>query len=234
MHAAIIWKRLGTVLAAAMFVSTLAMAVDKPFNGKDLEGWKAKGKDMGGWTVGTAKLDPDNPKKLIVSKEGDELINAKAGGVDLYSTFRHGDAIIKIEVMVPKGSNSGIYVQGAYEIQVLDSYGRDKNPGPGDMGGIYGAAAPKNPKYKKPGEWQSFEIHFQAPKFDADGKKTANAKFLKVLLNGDVIHENIEVKGVTGGSFDGKETAMGPILFQGNHGAVAYRNLTVEPLTAEK
>ena len=227
------------VLTAAVLAFSAALAaeeakwVEQPFNGKDLTGWKAKpqGKNVNRWVVGSAKLDPADPKKLAVSKEGSELINAEGGGLDFHSEAVYGDCILTIEVMVPKGSNSGIYLQGNYEIQVLDSFGREANPGPGDMGGIYGAQAPKNPKYKAPGEWQTFEIHFQAPKFDDKGAKTANAKYLKIILNGAVIQENIEmVKGVTGGSLDGKEKAQGPIMFQGNHGPVAFRNIKIVPL----
>jgi hypothetical protein len=129
--------------------------------------------------------------------------------------------------MVPKGSNSGIYLMGEYEIQILDSFGKAK-VGPGDLGGIYGSAAPLLNAAKKPGEWQKFVIEFQAPKF-ADGKKTTNAKVLKVTLNGQVIHENIEVKGVTGGALTGKESAAGPLMFQGDHGTVALRNLKFTP-----
>ena len=206
-----------------------------PFNGKNLDGWKAKseGSSTSLWTVGSAKPDPAAPKKLVVTPGGNELINQTAGhgqSVDLYSEALHGDAVIKLEVMVPKESNSGIYVMGEYEVQVLDSFGKDANPGPGDMGAIYGAQPPHKPKYKAPGQWNTYEIRWQAPKFDADGKKVANAKFLKVVLNGETIHENLEMKGPTPGGVDGKEKAKGPLMFQGNHGPVAYRNIRIEPL----
>ena len=82
---------------------------------------------------------------------------------------------------------------------------------------------------KAPGEWQSFDVIFQAPRFDAQGKKTANAKFLKVTLNDKVIHENVEVKGPTPSCLTGKEKAEGPIMFQGDHGPVAFRNIKVTP-----
>ena len=209
---------------------------DRPFNGKDLKGWVTKRRgSMGYWTVGTAALDKSDPRKFVVLPKGKELINARGGGVDLYSKYVHGDAIIKIEVMVPKGSNSGIYVHGEYEIQILDSYGRDKRPGAGDMGAIYGAAPPKKPKYKKPGEWSQYEIHFRAPRFDASGKKRiARAMFLKVILNGRVIHQNLRMKGPTPGGVDGKEKPKGPLMFQGNHGPVALRNIEIFPLKAKK
>ncbi|MGB2822224.1 MAG: DUF1080 domain-containing protein [Phycisphaerae bacterium] len=248
MRCSTVLKRLAVTATVLLAVSVLAAAAtpaevkkaekapkgpkpDVVFDGKDreLKQWQTKGKKSY-WVVGSAKLDSANPRELVVSKEGKELVNAKGHGVDIYSKYVHGDAIIKLEVMVPKGSNSGIYVHGEYEIQVLDSFGRDKNPGKGDMGAIYGAAPPKKPKYKEPGEWSTYEIHFLAPRFDADGKKTANAKFVKMVLNGQVIHENVEMKGPTPGGVDRKEKPEGPIMFQGNHGPVAYRNITVLPL----
>jgi hypothetical protein len=129
--------------------------------------------------------------------------------------------------MVPKGSNSGIYLMGRYEVQILDSFGRDKLTYQ-DMGAIYSVAVPKVNACKKPGEWQKFVIDFQAPRFD--GKlKVANAKFLKVELNDKVIHENVAVtKGATPGALGG-EVAAGPLMLQGDHGPVAFRNLKITP-----
>lgn len=227
-----------SIVTALVLTSALAAVAEEdarpvePFNGKDLTGWKTKPhpKNKSQWVVGSAKLNPERPGEFIVSQEGSELINARGGGVDIYTDAVFGDCILTLEVMVPKGSNSGIYLQGNYEVQVLDSFGKDANPGPGDMGGIYGSAAPKGPKYKAPGEWQTFEIHFQAPRFDQAGQKIAPARFVKVVLNGVTIHENIEMKGVTGGSLDGKEKPLGPLMFQGDHGPVAYRNIRIRPL----
>jgi len=204
------------------------------FNGKDLKDWIAKKsrKTPSMWSVGTPKVDPKNPKLLIVEPGGNAMVNTPAGhgkSLDFYSAKKHGDGIITLELMVPKGSNSGIYLQGEYEIQVLDSYGRKKLGG-GDMGAVYGATPPKLNACRKPGQWQTYEIHFQAPKFDDKGKKTANARIIKVLLNGQLIQENIELKGPTPGGVDGKEKARGPLMFQGNHGPVAYRNIMIKPL----
>jgi hypothetical protein len=201
----------------------------EPFNGKNLEGWTTKGdKAKSKWVVGTARVDDADPTKLVV-KEGDggELINASGQGVDLYTTEKWGDCTISLELMVPKNSNSGVYVMGEYEVQVLDSHGKE-TVGPGDLGGLYGAAAPKKNASKKPGEWQTMEIVFEAPKFEGD-KKTANAKFVKVVLNGETIHENVEMKGPTPSGVTGKETATGPLMFQGDHGAVAFRKIKVTP-----
>jgi len=207
-------------------------AVIQPFNGQNLDGWKTRpgeGKNL--WLVGTAKLDSSDPKRFAISPVGHELINntpAHGKSLDLYSEVVHGDAIITLEVMVPQESNSGIYVMGEYEVQVLDSFGNDANPGPGDMGAVYGAQPPHQPKYKAPGEWNTYEIHWKAPRFDAQGKKNRNAEFLKVILNGATIHENLQMPGLTPGGVSGREKPKGPLMFQGNHGAVSYRNIQIQ------
>jgi len=213
------------LIAAAVL---MLVPQDSPFNGKDLAGWKFKGSEAKSkWKVGKAVWDKEAAAKLGVA-EGNELINADGKGVDLYSEAKWGDAVLEVEVMVPKGSNSGVYVMGEYEVQVLDSFGKEK-VGAGDMGGLYGASAPKVNASKAPGEWQKFVIDYRAPKFDDKGMKTANMKFVKIELNGQVIHEDVEMKGPTPSGVTGKEAATGPILFQGDHGPVAYRNIKVSP-----
>jgi hypothetical protein len=201
--------------------------VIRPFNEKNLEGWTTKEpKDRSSWTVGTASLDPDNPRQLRVSPQGNELINARERGVDIYTIDEFGDVRVELEVMVPQGSNSGIYLMGEYEVQVYDSYGREKLGG-GDMGAIYGAAPPRVNASKAPGEWQTYLIEFRAPRFDQEGKKTENAKFIKVVLNDRTLHENVEMKSQTPGGVQGKEVPKGPLMFQGDHGPVAYRNIKI-------
>jgi hypothetical protein len=202
--------------------------VVSPFNGKNLDGWKLKKPEGSKWVAGTATLNPENPGQIVVAKADPkvgELINAERSSVDIFTEQAFGDCTVSLEVMVPKGSNSGIYMMGNYEVQVLDSYGK-KTVGAGDIGGIYGAAAPKVNASKKPGEWQEFIIEFQAPRF-TDGKKVANAVFKKVTLNKQVIHENVEVKGAGGGNLGGGENPTGPLMFQGDHGPVAYRNIRI-------
>ena len=201
----------------------------KPFNGKDLTGWLAKGgSPEETLKVGKAKVDPKNPRGLVVEEGEGDLVNFKAGARDFYCKEKFGDAVIEVEFMVPKGSNSGVYVMGEYEVQILDSFGKEK-VNAGDVGGLYGAQAPRLNAAKAPGEWQKFVIDFRAPKFDSNGKKIANARFVKVTLNGKVIHEDVEMKGPTPGGLSGKEASTGPIMFQGNHGPVAYRNIKVTP-----
>lgn len=223
-------------LFAAAFTSftlaALAAEPAKPFNGKDLSNWEVKGGAGGKWAVGEAVASPAAPGTLELKPGGTAMANVVTGhgqSHDISSKDKFGDMRLEVEVMVPKGSNSGIYVMGEYELQIFDSFGVAK-PGPGDMGAIYGASVPKVNACKAPGEWQKIVIHFQAPKFDAAGKKTAPATFVKVELNGTVIHENLTVQGPTPGGLTGKEAPTGPVMFQGDHGAVAYRNLTISPL----
>jgi hypothetical protein len=153
---------------------------------------------------------------------------------NLISTFEHGDIELEFDVMLPKGSNSGIYLQGRYEVQLYDSWGV-KDPKFSDIGGIYrnwenkpgkiymGKAPLANPS-KAPGLWQKMSIVFRAPRFDASGNKIANARFVTVTLNGVVIHDNVEVPLPTGGPVENNEKAMGPLMIQGDHGPIAIRN----------
>jgi hypothetical protein len=211
-------------------ISRADEASTKPFNGRDLAGWKFRGEAAKSkWKVGSAILDPKDAAKIALGS-GTELVNAEGHSVDIYTEAKFGDCVLEVEVMVPKGSNSGIYFMGEYEVQVLDSWGKKAEELKyGDMGGIYNTAPPKVNAAKKPGEWQKFVIEFRAPRFD-NGKKTENAKFLKVTLNDQVIHENVEVLNPTTSSLTGKEPETGPIMLQGDHGPVAYRNLVVKPL----
>lgn len=159
---------------------------------------------------------------------------------NLLTTWEHGDVRLILQVMMPKGSNSGIYLQGRYELQLLDSWGVE-TPKFGDIGGIYrnwetepskafaGIAPISNPA-KAPGLWQDLYIDFEAPKFDEAGNKISNAKFATVALNGVLIHQNVEVPLPTGGAISNEEAALGPLMIQGDHGPVAFRNLRIQRL----
>ena len=145
---------------------------------------------------------------------------------------------LHVEFMVPKGSNSGVYLMGRYEIQVFDSFGVAK-PKHSDCGGIYqrwgkkGGYEGRPPRVnasRKPGQWQMFDITFKAPWFDAAGKKIADAVFVKVVHNGTVVHENEKVTGPTRASTYNDEKPAGPLMLQGDHGPVAYRNIRMTPL----
>jgi hypothetical protein len=127
-------------------------------------------------------------------------------------------------------------------VQVLDSYGKPADKlAVHDCGAIYErwdenrdpkgyeGRVPKVNACKPPGEWQSFEIRFRAPRFDAFGTKTANARFEKVIHNGTLLHEDVEVTGHTREGLEG-EAVRAPLMIQGDHGPVAIRRLVIRPL----
>ena len=182
---------------------------------------------------------PSTPKAVLFTAGTGILLNMNDGTKKdaLITNFEHGDIELEFDVMLPKGSNSGVYLMGRYEVQLLDSWGI-KHPAFSDIGGIfrnwenvpekmYLGKAPLSNAAKAPGLWQRMKISFRAPKFSADGKKTSNAKFVSVYLNGVKIHDNVEVPLPTGGPLENNERATGPIMFQGDHGPVAFRNFKV-------
>ena len=183
-----------------------------------------------------------NTKGLLTVEEGaGVLVNMPVNGAasaDLFSNQEFGDMDLQLDYMMSKGSNSGIYLQGRYEIQLLDSWGI-LNPKSNDNGGVYErwdeskpegqkgfeGYAPRQNVSKAPGLWQHLKISFQAPRF-VNGTKSENAKLLRVELNGVLIHENIELFGPTRGGLDG-ETAKAALRLQGDHGTVAFRNINI-------
>jgi hypothetical protein len=156
-------------------------------------------------------------------------------GLDLFTKMEHGDIYLELDFAMPKNSNSGIYLQGRYEVQLYESWGQSK-PTHTDVGGIYErwidasskgfeGHPPRTNAGLAPGLWQHLAIEFQAPKFDNTGKKIQNAIFKKVILNGIVLHENVIVYGPTRAAAFQDEKAMGPLMIQGDHGQVAFRNI---------
>lgn len=214
-----------------------APASELHFIGDTLDAWRAK---QGDWmVVGSAAMGGEGDRSLVTTSGRDTIVNGPTGKTNnLLTNFEHGDVIAHIEFLVPKGSNSGVYFQGRYEIQVLDSFGV-KEPGYGDCGGIYQqgsktadnktGVAPRVNASRKPGEWQAFDVIFRAPRFDAEGRKTAPARFVKVTHNGTVIHENVDVAGPTRAATYKDEKELGPLMLQGDHGPVAYRNIRLTP-----
>ena len=203
----------------------LSAAQVAPFNGKDLHGWSfgdgTASKSL--WKVGLAEVDPDDPAKLKAGGGEGELVNV-GKGVDLQTEFWHADVVLEIEVLVPKGAQSGIYLMGAYEVRIADSHGKEK-VGPKDMGAIAGTVAPRMNAAKPSGEWQKLVIEFRAPKFSRDGRRTHTARFVKVELNGRMIHKDVELTGPSPGALRKKDVPKGPLVLKGDRGPVAFRKL---------
>ena len=186
--------------------------------------------------------DANNPGQLSASPGiGDRIVNgAKGESQDLLSDEKFGDVELYLEFMVARRSNSGVYFQGHYEVQVFDSFGETRSAY-GSSAGIYigfsrtklgkfAGSPPRENAARRPGQWQSFQIWFQAPRFDASGKKIANAKFLRVLYNGVLVQENVEVDEPTFSAQGTPEAPLGFLMLQGDHGPVAYRNIYIRPL----
>jgi hypothetical protein len=223
-----------TFLTALSFFAAEAAEGGKSLIGKDLTGWKVRDtNNTNTWKlVADVKLDAKDPKKLVATGDapGDSPVLFRSPvehGADIYTEADFGDCELHVEFVVPKSSNSGVYLMGRYEVQVLDSFGRpDDKLTQGDVGAIYSAAKPSTNASKAPGEWQAFDIVFQAPRF-TDGKKSQNAKFISVKLNGKEIQNNVEAKAPTGGQLFNEEAPTGPLLLQGDHGIVAFRNIRI-------
>ena len=248
--------------------AAVAQQQDKGLSVLSLNDLSAFRQQAGNWSiVGTVTIDPSveihhqeapaapAPKKkqkdvapvpapvAVTSTPGTGILlnmNDDKRRSHLLTVMEHGDIEIDLELMVPKGSNSGLYLQGRYEVQILDSWGV-KTPAYSDIGGIYRnwenqpgkiymGKAPLTNAAKAPGLWQRLHVVFQAPRFDGAGKKIANAKFLAVDLNGVRIHDNLEVPLPTGGPIENNEVAAGPIMIQGDHGPVAFRNIRYRAL----
>lgn len=193
------------------------------------------------WSIaGSVMADFDKPETMT-KKDGRGIlvnIHGKGKNEDIFTNMEHGDIDLSVDFMMPRGSNSGIYLQGRYEIQLLDSWGKQALTS-GDLGAIYerwdesrpagqfgfDGVAPRINVSRAPGLWQNIRIQFQAPKFDAAGKKIANARVVRIMLNGVTIIENAVLQAPTRGSAFANEAAMGPLRLQGDHGPVAFKNI---------
>ena len=168
------------------------------FDGKSLDAWTAQHKEKPiGWKV-----------------EGGVMMNEPHGN-NLVSKEKFQDFKIQAEYKVEKGSNSGIYLRGRYELQVLDDNGRDPESH-GHMA-IYARKAPDTNASKPAGEWQSMEA-------------TIVGNRVTVTLNGKKVHDNAAIEGITGGALDANELEPGPIMIQGDHEKVWFRKVTVTPI----
>jgi hypothetical protein len=233
------------VLAAGLFVGGLGAGCSHPPKAVSLGSagafaqWRG---ESGTWReVGGVTLDSANPKAFLATPGQGVMLNSAAGHtVDLLTVAEFGDCELHVEFSVPKDSNSGVYLLGRYEVQVFDSWGK-RELASSDCGGLYASCSGRPECYagqkppfnasKAPGEWQSFDVVFRAPRFDAAGRKTESARFVKVSHNGRVLHENVEVTCPTCAAAFSDEKPTGPLKIQGDHGPVAYRNLRLKPVT---
>jgi hypothetical protein len=218
-----------------------AYGQQEPLPLKDLTQFRSPGPS---WHIaGDVTADLNKKNQLASAKGEGVLVNMpkkRAAGKDLFTNLEHGDVDIELDYMMARGSNSGIYLQGRYEVQLEDSWGL-VTPTAANNGGIYErwneakpqgqqgyqGYAPRQNVSRAPGVWQRIKISFQAPRFSETGQKTENAKILRIELNGVAIHEDVELLGPTRGAISTQEAPTGPLRLQGDHGAVAFRNILI-------
>jgi hypothetical protein len=188
------------------------------FDGKDLSHWKTETGEQPKWKVANGEM--------IVGK----------GTGNIFSKEEFGDIQLHVEFAEPSPAhgegqdrgNSGVYLQGRYEVQVLDCYGNKTYPN-GQTAAIYGIAAPLVNACRPPGEWQTYEIIFHAPKTTADGKVQSGS--FTVLHNGVLVQDHTEIKGEATRAANYTGVAeKGPLILQDHGHAVHYRNIWVRKL----
>jgi hypothetical protein len=213
-------------------------------NGKDLTGWKAcDPKAQNDWFTATAVRFERylGPTQLHGRQApGGTILNGQSGRTANLCTDRGvGDVELYLEFMLAKGSNSGVYLHGLYEIQIFDSWGSMEPMTTSDAGAVYhqwvdergvGGSAPLVNGARRPGEWQSYQIWFRAPRFDPSGTQLEPARVLRVLFNGQLVQKDVNVAGPTRAALSIREAAENPLMLQGDHGPVAFRNIYIRSL----
>ncbi len=162
--------------------------------GNTIKGWHAAGTNQ--WTI----------------KDG--VLKSEKSGANLVTDEKYDDFKLHVEFRIPKGSNSGVYLRGRYEVQVTD--GKGLEPAVDQLGAVYGFIPPSEMVAKEPGEWQSFDV-------------TLIGRMVTLAVNGKTVITDQEIPGITGGALDSHEGEPGPLYIQGDHGAVEYRNIVITP-----
>lgn len=164
------------------------------FDGTSLRGWRALGQNQ--WEAANG------------------ILRSPKSGANLVTERTFTDFKLHLEFRYPKGSNSGVYLRGRYEVQIEDSLTTE--PQNDLLGGVYGFIAPSEVAARRPGEWQTFDI-------------TLVGRTVTVVANGRTVVCSREIPGITGGALDSDEGAPGPLVLQGDHGPIEYRNIVLTP-----
>jgi predicted neuraminidase len=207
-----------------------------------IEDWQGRdGKPHKWYAAPDVYIKPLKPRDLLLPVgepgRGPVMANGDDGRtLDFVSKETFGDIELYLEFLVTAKSNSGVYLQGLYEVQILDSYGSPAPPGVHDSGALYerwinnrgvGGTAPLKNVSLPPGEWQSFRIWFRAPRFDSAGKKTEPARVVRLDHNGVTVQRDVILPGPTRASLEIPEAPINPLMIQGDHGPVALRNIYI-------
>jgi hypothetical protein len=165
------------------------------------------GDDLSGWR-------PRSTQHAGCWEVEDGILRATPPCVDIISESTFENFRLQLEFRYPAGSNSGVYLRGRYEVQIQDDLGKD--PDPRRIGGVYGFIAPRVNAARAPNEWQSYEIEFIG-------------RQITVSLNGTEVISRREIPGITGGALDSDEGNPGPLMLQGDHGLIEFRNIIITP-----
>ncbi|NOT28961.1 MAG: DUF1080 domain-containing protein, partial [Planctomycetes bacterium] len=225
----------------ARFEHVAKLVAPPPARESGSEGWlfltwgDALGRwNSSGWKLCDAELDTADRSRFLTKDGTGALVNVGPDATPFVSKELFGDAKIHLQFQLPEKGNSGVYVMGRYEVQLLDSAGKEADLAMGDCGGIYRGEhwpgrAPDFNAFREAGQWHELDLEFQAPRFDAAGTKTENARFLRVRIDDVLLHENVEVPEPTLGALFAEEAAFGPLMIQGDHTEVAIADVRVFP-----
>lgn len=166
------------------------------FNGKNTKGWHTDGKNQ--WIVENG------------------ILRSLKSGANLISDQKFNDFKLHIEFRYKQGSNSGVYLRGRYEIQIIDTKTGEPEPINNQFSSVYGFIPPNKMMAKNAGEWQSYDI-------------TLVGRIVTIVANGTEVVSRGQIPGLTGGAIDSKEGEPGPVFIQGDHGPIDYRNITITP-----
>ncbi|HEY5910356.1 MAG TPA: DUF1080 domain-containing protein [Verrucomicrobiae bacterium] len=203
-------KLIALLTVATLSVGSLVYAADEEgfvplFNGKDLTGWRLRNPNgHNSWSV-----LPGGVLKNTVAKN--------VHGTDLVTEKKFWNFTVRFDYMTPEHSNSGFYLRGRHEIQILGDYSPDGKLSLGGNGAIYNFKAPDKFVTKPAGEWQTVEA-------------TMIGDRITVTMNGVKIHDNVKCDRATGSEIDNKVNEPGPIFLQGDHGTVSFRNIRIKEL----
>jgi hypothetical protein len=189
-----------TGVRAPRMLPTKAPVWGKPivlFNGKDTKGWHTDGR----------------PNQWIVEKG---VLRSLKSGANLLTDKTFGDFKLHIEFRYKQGSNSGVYLRGRYEVQVIDTKSGEPEPINNQFSSVYGFLPPTKMMAKNPGEWQSYDI-------------TLVGRLVTIVANGTEVISRAEIPGITGGAINSREGEPGPLMIQGDHGPIDYRNIVITP-----
>ncbi|MFT7516535.1 MAG: glucose/arabinose dehydrogenase [Myxococcota bacterium] len=184
--------------------------------GDPFDNWSADG-----WKLCSATYNESNPQQFEINVGNSALVNVGPGASDFVSNDSYGDVEFRFSFMLPEGGDSGLYMMSRYELQLRDD---------STCGAVIGSKNPRVQAYNGAGIWHIMRGTFLAPRFDADGKKTRNARFENISIDSVTILGAAECSEVTGGAVSQQEVASAPMFFQATAGTVAIADVRLKPL----